>query len=80
LFSVNLASLSIVTQGPGSQLYSIIDKLIKSLITKRLSQATEEYKLFSDTQIRARLGRLTKTTLKLFITQIKIVWGFGKLI
>jgi len=36
-------------------------------MTKRLSQTTEEYKLFSNTQIGTRPGRLTKTILKFFI-------------
>ena len=48
-------------------LLNIIGKLIESLITKRLSQATEEYKLLPDTQIGARPDRLTKIVLKLFI-------------
>ena len=48
-------------------LLNIISKLIKSLITKRLNRAAKEYKLFSDTQIKTKLGRLTKTVLKLLI-------------
>ena len=54
-------------------LLNTIGKLIKSLIAKRLSQATKEYKLFLDTQMGTRPNRLTKTALKLLIAQIKIV-------
>jgi len=36
-------------------------------MTKRLSQATEEHKLFLNTQIGTKLDRLIKTVLKLFI-------------
>ena len=49
-------------------LLNTIGKLIESLITKRLSQATKKYKLLSDTQIETRLGRSTKIILKLLIT------------
>jgi len=48
-------------------LLNTIGKLIKSLIAKRLSWAAEEYKLFPDTQIGARPGRLTEIALELFI-------------
>ena len=46
-------------------LLNTIGKLIKSLITKRLSWAIEEYKLFPDTQMGARPDRSTETALEL---------------
>ena len=69
----------VVLRKPGKSSYSdpgtwqpivflnIIGKLIKSLITKRLSRAAKEYKLLPDTQIGARPGRSTETALKLLI-------------
>jgi len=48
-------------------LLNTIGKLIESFITKRLSWATKEYKLFPDTQMGARPGRLTETALELLI-------------
>ena len=76
---------TIVLCKPGKLLYSdpgawrpiallnIISKLIESLMAKRLSQAAEKYKLLPDTQMGARLGRLTKIALELFTAQIKII-------
>ena len=61
-------------------LLNTIGKLIESLIVKRLSQATEEYKLRPEIQMGARPGRSTETALELLIAQVRTIWGSGKFV
>ena len=42
-------------------------------MAKRLSQAAEEYKLLTDTQMGAKLGRSTETALELLTAQVKTI-------
>jgi hypothetical protein len=59
-------------------LFNILNKTLKSIIVKRISNFAETHKLLSKTQMSERRKRACETTLKLFTKQIHIVWNMSK--
>ncbi len=59
-------------------LFNILNKTLKSIIVKQISNLTKTHKLFFETQISERRKKTDKTTLKLFIKQIHIIWNMSK--
>jgi hypothetical protein len=59
-------------------LFNILDKALKSIIVKRISNLAETHKLLFETQMSERRKRACETTLKLFTKQIHIVWNMSK--
>jgi hypothetical protein len=58
--------------------FNILNKTLKSIIIKRISNFAETHKLLFEIQINERRKRTCKTTLKLFTKQIHIVWNMSK--
>jgi hypothetical protein len=54
-------------------LLNIVSKVLKALITKRLSREAEQRNLLPPLQMGARLGRLTTSVLELIIEQVRTV-------
>jgi hypothetical protein len=59
-------------------LFNTLDKTLKSIIVKRISNFAETYKLLFETQMSEDRERTCETTLKLFTKQIHIVWNMSK--
>ncbi len=58
--------------------FNILDKTLKSIIVKRISNFAKTHKLLLETQMSERRKRACETTLKLFTKQIHIVWNMSK--
>jgi predicted RNA binding protein with dsRBD fold (UPF0201 family) len=59
-------------------LFNILDKTLKSIIVKRISNFAETHKLLFETQMSERRKRACETTLKFFTKQIHTVWNMSK--
>jgi hypothetical protein len=59
-------------------LFNILDKTLKSIIVKRISNLAETHKLLFETQMSERRERACETTLKFFTKQIHTVWNMSK--
>jgi predicted HicB family RNase H-like nuclease len=59
-------------------LFNTLDKTLKSIIVKRISNLMKTHKLLFETQMSKRRERTCETTLKLFTKQIHIVWNMNK--
>jgi hypothetical protein len=55
-------------------LLNIIEKILKFIMSKKISWITKTHRLLFDTFMRCRKSRSIETTLKLFTEQIHIVW------
>jgi hypothetical protein len=55
-------------------LLNIIEKILKFIMSKKISWITKTHRLLLDTFMRCRKKRSTETTLKLLTEQIHIVW------
>jgi hypothetical protein len=55
-------------------LLNIADKIMKSIMNKKIAWLTKRHQLFFDSHMRCRKNRLTKIVLKLLTEQIHIVW------
>ncbi len=55
-----------------------MNKILKSIIIRRINNLTKIYDLFSISQMNERENRNCETALKLFIEQIHIVWNMKK--
>jgi hypothetical protein len=55
-------------------LLNIIEKILKFIMSKKISWITKTHRLLLDTFMRCRKNRSTETTLKLLTEQIHIVW------
>jgi hypothetical protein len=55
-------------------LLNIIEKILKFIMSKKISWITKTHRLLLDTFMKCRKNRLIKTILKFFIEQIHIVW------
>jgi hypothetical protein len=55
-------------------LLNIIEKILKFIMSKKISWIAKTHRLLLDTFMRCRKKRSIETTLKLFIEQIHIVW------
>ncbi len=55
-------------------LLNIIEKILKFIMSKKISWITKTHRLLFDTFMRCRKNRSIETTLKFFIEQIHIVW------
>jgi hypothetical protein len=55
-------------------LLNIIEKILKFIMSKKISWITKTHRLLLDTFMKCRKNRSIETTLKLFIEQIHIVW------
>jgi hypothetical protein len=55
-------------------LLNTIEKVMKSIISKKISWLTKNHRLLFDSHMRVRSDKLTETTLKLLTKQIHIVW------
>jgi hypothetical protein len=53
---------------------NIIEKILKFIMSKKISWITKRHRLLLDTFMKCRKNRLIKTILKVFIEQIHIVW------
>jgi hypothetical protein len=59
-------------------LLNTLDKTLKSIIVRRISNLAETHKLLLETQMSERRRRACETTLKLFTKQIHTVWNMSK--
>jgi hypothetical protein len=55
-----------------------LNKTLKSIIVKRISNLAEIHKLLFDTQMSKRRNKACKTTFELLTKQIHIVWNMNK--
>ena len=58
-------------------LLNTLGKALESIIARKISHLTEEFKLIPDTQMGARPGRGTETALELLTEQVHTVWNQG---
>ncbi len=56
-------------------LLNIINKIMKSIMNRRVAWLTKTYRLLFDFHMKCRKNRSIKSTLKLFTKQIHIVWN-----
>jgi hypothetical protein len=59
-------------------LFNILNKTLKSIIVKQISNFAKTHKLLFETHISERRKRACETTLKLLTKQIHIVWNMSK--
>jgi hypothetical protein len=55
-------------------LLNIIEKILKFIMSKKISWITKRHRLLFDTFMKCRKNRSIKTILKFFIEQIHIIW------
>ena len=56
-------------------LLNMLNKVLKTVMTNKITYLAKKFKLFSNTQIRIRRNRSTKSALKLLIEQIHTIWS-----
>jgi hypothetical protein len=56
-------------------LLNTIDKIMKFIMSKKISWFTKTHRLLLDSHMNVRSHKLTETTLKLLTKQINIVWN-----
>ena len=55
--------------------FNILNKILKSIIIKRISALIETHDMLFELQIKMKKQRFCETTLKLFIEQIHTIWN-----
>ena len=56
-------------------LLNTLSKTLESIMAKKITYLTEEYKLLPDTQMEGQSGRFTESALELLTEQVHTVWG-----